>query len=1665
MYGLGNITVTISNTLMPKFQGLRSNGLGFVPMKSSFGNAFELEYVPISKIQTDEKNFQNRADKYSEKSVNAILKAVKNGTFNWFAFDPVLLWKNPSGDLIVLSGHSRTEAFRRLAAERPKIEIDGLSFDKIPAKIFKGDFVNAKNLALNSNALSTPETLLERADFYRNQRELLNNKSDIAKLREKAVRENQGSVIWDLSFLPADGLTVDSLKRFKMQEDSEAAFENYVRAVNIAQWIGKAFQIYKGLSRLHDSELFKFLLNNYGTKSGQYNSFAKLNERLQVLYPRNVKNVEKTDLDGNYTTPFGLVIYEKNDDEINEIQELESEAKKAKRELDKKIKDLRGRAADKAQIFEIVTPHFNEYVNKLFDWWNSLDREKVRKTDKNQGALFGCLSQMIDDYSVNDNDVLCAGLGKPTVKFEFEDNADLFNFFKSKKNNYENAQNVDFQDITQSPTTSKSKRTNLRQTAIKTPETLYLPYSEGAKALPGSSSPKALPPSTSQNIPPLSSVLKPDGVYINHRKIGDYGYINSRFKYINLFIDREYMVNDNIFKWCEKIFPHAVIIVCFQDNNNNWKFYFQRPKYKDFIYKHFSNSFIQNAGIKYFIFDLPHIEKVIQAFESEGFPVVLVYRNIVEDINDLSTQTNPKALPPATSTPEPTTQKTTAPDWGGFSKRFENASGWSSFDPERSARVNTNAYQSIYNKYVADVPADKVEAFDHFFNKKLDEIVSLRSRTASAAVTGNGGISARKAERLNAAKDRYMEKSANFESEISDFVNKLKRSARRAEFVQMSNEERSDERFNELKKVVDSIATSQENYKKYKKEPSLMPHEDYEFYLKHYNVKNKNEAIAWALNSIQYNVGLDKAGLYDQIYREYRNGNNLTVNRILDYIKGLNVFTDKHKIWKLYKAVENKPDFETSLFDKKNYEGAEIIENRELDRVQIKFSGIPSEDCRTDLKRNGFRWSPFYKVWQRKLTPQAVRVANEIVAKYYSVGLGKPTIKLEFEDNGEIFKTFGNLQGLTVNDKPAWIFNCPESMLKTNGFKPTYKRLLSYDALIDSSDGNKTLVGYGFNKSTLDELKEACKCYKQVEKLAAHLKADSEAQSAFNVWHWLHCNVNYNYDKAGEEEIRTPARTWADRKTGVDCDCLAVFTACLFICMGYRPLFEIVAFHNSPQYSHIYVNLNGLAVDRVLPVFGIRPSLITKKYLMEIPVYHLSGIDGCMNGLQGVYESTLSKIFSKTATPEDSLNFRKAQVLITLQNVDPDAYKLGAIIMPHVQAIGDDGAYYFDNEYVAKVAKQLDSDLQKRHLNGIYGLGKGWLKKAIKKVGNAVKKVAKGTANAVKTVAKATANTVKAAAKSTVNAVKATANVTKAAAQAVTGNAKKAKETLKKAATQVKAAAIAPIKQAAKDTKSVVKNAVVQPVKTVTQVTLINPIKDTVKIAGKLFKVLLVKLNPALILIRSGLKVLIAINFLGMATRFSIGLLTQAEAEQKGYDQDTWENAKKALDKIVRFWKKIGGKEDKLLKTIRNGSTRKALFKKNYNKNTKIVETGEDSATLGAVEIKILNGINGLGEGFTIGTALAAVGAFFAKIWGWIKKIVPKVGQVVKKIASSNAVQTAAQFIKGQTGKSTDTPDNSLVDHNISSDTKPNWMPWAFAAAALGVGIFAFSGKKKKKRA
>ena len=1060
-------------------------------------------------------------------------------------------------------------------------------------------------------------------------------------------------------------------------------------------------------------------------------------------------------------------------------------------------------------------------------------------------------------------------------------------------------------------------------------------------------------------------------------------------------------------------------------------------------------------------------------------------------------------------------ESTTAPDWAEIERKMARAKSWSSFDPEKSAKYDTESFKAVYNDISKNVPPEYADRFNYIFNQKVNELIRLQAAAPSAAVTGNGGVSAAKARKYNAANDRYFETLVKFPDYMKYIANRLVTKAKRNDFINMTQDERENADFEKLKKDVDYLIALKKDIEDFKKNPTKYRAEN--------NIK---EGESWKEPG-SYTLQNKKATFYDKLWRVGAKGYSNAVNKILDLLRENKLYTDNHKIFSVLNKNNNYINYTANKFaEMQNYDGVKVVNNQTLDRLQIFFDSIPADDVRTALKSRGFRWSPREKAWQRQYTRDAVNAANNILEKYYKKeGLGKPTIKFEFNNNDEL-KAFLNdnkenlidsyidadiadesplnAKRIAVNGidgkPPAGIFNCPESELICSGFVPTYQRLADYSPLIDTAENSNVLKGYGFEDTTLNTLIDAVKNYKQVARLAAHLAADTPEQTAFNIWHFEHCNIKYNYDTPGKEEIRTPARTWLDRKCGVDCDCLAVFTAALLLNLGYRPKFEIVAFANKPQFSHIYVNLGGIAIDRVLPTFNRRPMLITNTMLMDIPVYQLNGLMGINAELQGVYESSLRR-FAHTQSGEDLLNMRKTQILITLQGCDYNGFRLAGLLMPYVQGIGEDGAYYFDNPELAEIAADADNEIvaaemrgaSDEELNGIFKkIGKA-VKKAVKKVADTTKKVVKTTAKAVKTVAKATANTVKAAAKSTANAVKATANVVKAGAQAVTGNRTAAKATLKKAGSQVKAAVVEPVKQATKDTKAVVKNAVVEPTKTAVKVTVVEPTKTvvkavakTIKIAGKIFKVLLVKINPITVLMRNSLRLLVAVNFLGMATRLAVAKMTKDAAIAAGYTAEMWEDAKKAYDRVIKFFTKMGGKQSNIEKAIVNGSKKKALFKKDYKPESQIIENGEDNATLSGTST-ILCGLDGLGAAVTVASALAAVGAFFKTIWKWLCKIVPKgakaVANVVKKVAQNEDVQkiaTAAKdaavnkaidTIQNKIGGNTttpgadDLPDN--YDGNDTTDDKKKWIKYGLIAAAgvTAVALIASSGKKKGRKA
>jgi hypothetical protein len=62
------------------------------------------------------------------------------------------------------------------------------------------------------------------------------------------------------------------------------------------------------------------------------------------------------------------------------------------------------------------------------------------------------------------------------------------------------------------------------------------------------------------------------------------------------------------------------------------------------------------------------------------------------------------------------------------------------------------------------------------------------------------------------------------------------------------------------------------------------------------------------------------------------------------------------------------------------FDGGQIVENAELNRLQILFDEIPDSDTRAALKSRGFRWSPKNQAWQRQLTRNALLDAKHILS-------------------------------------------------------------------------------------------------------------------------------------------------------------------------------------------------------------------------------------------------------------------------------------------------------------------------------------------------------------------------------------------------------------------------------------------------------------------------------------------------------------------------------------------------------------------------------------------------------------------------------------------------------------------------------------------------------------
>ena len=342
-----------------------------------------IEDVPLQNINIDRALFQGREKAYSQRSVENIVSDAETGRFVWANLDPITLWMSPEGKLFLLSGHSRLRAFEVLA--KSGVAVDGKRFDRIPAKIIRTDLNSAQRMALESNTLSTKETDVERAAYYRRLRQ---DGIEEKKILEQ-VKRNEGRNwvnVYAYTFLSPSGKAWLTMKQFADQEDTSATL-----AKSLVKWIGKARRYYPQLTNEHEGELYAWLFEQrgYGTGAGQVSSEAEFKEKVGVF-------VQKNTFFGTFDQSKPLNIQaaqQKSPTELQfdaQIQEKQREVLDLERAIKQKIKSLTDQGATKNDLARIISPMEAALRNLRSDLQRLLQKKSdVIEYSKREATLFG----------------------------------------------------------------------------------------------------------------------------------------------------------------------------------------------------------------------------------------------------------------------------------------------------------------------------------------------------------------------------------------------------------------------------------------------------------------------------------------------------------------------------------------------------------------------------------------------------------------------------------------------------------------------------------------------------------------------------------------------------------------------------------------------------------------------------------------------------------------------------------------------------------------------------------------------------------------------------------------------------------------------------------------------------------------------------------------------------------------------------------------------------------------------------------------------------------------------------------------------------------------------------------------------------------------------------
>lgn len=156
----------------------------------------------------------------------------------------------------------------------------------------------------------------------------------------------------------------------------------------------------------------------------------------------------------------------------------------------------------------------------------------------------------------------------------------------------------------------------------------------------------------------------------------------------------------------------------------------------------------------------------------------------------------------------------------------------------------------------------------------------------------------------------------------------------------------------------------------------------------------------------------------------------------------------------------------------------------------------------------------------------------------------------------------------------------------------------------------------GTVQETVAEMKKIIRAYAwQTAKLAPLLKGKDLYETCRNIWEFLFTHIKYKEDDEGEEQLRTPARSWAERLTrGIDCDDFTIFAGCILYNLGIPDYIRIARYAGKDYYQHVYATVpykpdQYITIDAVLSEYDAEKEPAETKDFLIMNTTNLNGVD------------------------------------------------------------------------------------------------------------------------------------------------------------------------------------------------------------------------------------------------------------------------------------------------------------------------------------------------------------------------------------------------------------------------------------------------------------------------